>query len=73
MIKNLNFEFCVDHLKSTILLVLPFEEISIWSELSSAPHFRIHDRYPKRDKRRTDGNPCVLYQLEHILLINQAN
>ena len=27
--------------KNPILLVLPFEEISIWPELSSPPYFRI--------------------------------
>ena len=49
--------------KNAILLVLAFKEISLWSELSSPPCSRIQGGgYPKRYiRRRTGGNPCVIY------------
>ena len=42
--------------KNALLLVLPFEKISIQTELSSPPLFRIQGT--QRDGRK-NGNPCV--------------
>ena len=44
-----------------ILLVLPFEEISLRPELSTPPRFRIQGGYPERDGevRTNEGNPRV--------------
>ena len=44
--------------KSSILLVLPFMEISLQPELFSLPCFRFQGGYHKCDIR-TDGNSCV--------------
>ena len=49
-------------IRNTILLVLPFEEISIRPELSSPARCRILEGYPERDgevRSRNEGNPCV--------------
>ena len=45
--------------KKAIPLDLPFEEISLWPELSSLPCFRIQGGYPER-YRRTDGRTEIL-------------
>ena len=49
-----------------ILLVLPFEEISILPELSSQPRFRIQGGswiYLTDEQRTKDGNPRVYYRI----------
>ena len=40
--------------KKAIVLVLPFQEISLWPELSSPHRFRIQGGYPERNERRTE-------------------
>ena len=46
--------------ENTILLVLPFKEITIRPELSSPPRFRIQGVSPERYGRtEQDENPCL--------------
>ena len=46
--------------KNAILLVLLFEEISIWPELFSPPRFRIQGGWSERDGGgQTDKISCV--------------
>ena len=59
-----SYFFCAK--KNPILLVLPFEEISIRPELSSPPCFRIEGGSPERDKR-TDGRRkslCLILDID---------
>ena len=47
--------------KNAILLVLPIEEISLQTELSSPPRFRIQGEYPERDIHTYIGVVAGLY------------
>ena len=62
---------CKKKEKNKILLVLPFEEISLQPELSSPPLFRIQGGYPEHDGRRTkDGGKslCLILDTTSIIL-----